>query len=211
MGTRISTGILLVAGLVLIVLRPGGWLVLGLLITIAGVVRIWELRRGKLRHVPWPLTFIALFMPGPAGPVYLEELGYSANEVRGRERGRHVWHAVVASPRTLVTVWHSWLRAKLVGLTVRAVSRRVHEVQLMVQADPRRHRVARRRLRRYCRLILLATGRWQYHEYAVPAHALLLSCRQPVEKGGGAELDARIQQEMEKLACALTSRRPDRA
>lgn len=209
MGTRISTGILLVAGFVLILVRPGGWIVMALLITIAGAVRVHGLRRGKLRFVPWPLTIIALMMPWPAARVYLEELGHSAGAVLGRERRRHVWHAVVASPGTLVTVWHGWLREKLVKLAAWALAGRVHQAQLLLW-DTRRRRVALRRLRRYCRLILCATGDGQYHEFAGPAQVLLLSC-QEARNGGGAELDARIRQEVEKLVCVLANRRPDPA
>lgn len=209
MGTRISTGILLVAGFVLILLRPGGWIVMGFLIAIGVVVRVHGLRRGKLRFVPWPLTIIALMMPWAAAHVYLEELGHSAGAVLGRERRRHVWHAVVASPRTLVTVWHGWLRGQLVKLAVWALVNRVHQVQLLL-GDTRRRRVALRRLRRYCRLILCATGGGQYHEYAGPAQVLLLSCRE-AKNGDSAELDARIRQEVERLVCVLTNRRPDPA
>jgi hypothetical protein len=153
-------------------------------------------------------------MPRSDAHIYLEELGHSVNEVRGRERGRHVWHAVVASPGTLVTVWHGWLRERLVRLAVHALSRRVHQVQLLLRdaaAGPRRHRVALRRLRWYCRAILLATGGWQYHEYSGPARALLLSCRRSVEHGGGTEMDAQILREVKKLAGVLTKRSPDLA
>ena len=210
-GTRIPTGTLLVAGLVLLVVRFDGWIIACSLITSAGVIRTFDLRRGGLEFVPWPLTIIALIMPWAAAHRYLEELGNSANEVRGRERRRHVWNAVVASPGTLVTVWHGWLRAKLVKLAVRALCHRVHQVQLLIRETtpaPRQYQ----RLRWYCRLILCATGSGQYHVYADPARALLRSCRQSAENaGGGAELDARILNEVEKLACALTSRHPDHA
>ncbi len=208
MGTRIPTGILLVAGLVLLFVRPGEWIIVVLMAAVV-VIRICDLRRGTLKFAPWPLTIIALFMPRPAARSYLEELGHSVNQVWGRERGWHVWDAVKAFPGTLVTVWHCWLRAKVVTLTVRVLSRRVHQLLLTDMAvSPRR---ALRRLRRYCRLVLYATGRAQYRMYADSARALLRSCEQLTEHGGGVELDALVRQEAEKLACALTSRRPDRA
>lgn len=202
---------LLVAGIVLLVVRPGEWVIAVLLISVAGVIRIHDLRRGALRFVPWSLTIIALIMPRPEARAYLEELGHSANAVRGRERRRHVWDAVVAAPRTLVTVWYGWLRSKMVRMTVRVLSRRVHDVQHLIEGaavGSRSYRAALRRLRRYCRVILCATGSGQYREYAVPARALLECCRQ---SGNNDADDARIRQEVEKLACALTSRRPDRA
>jgi hypothetical protein len=204
---------LLVAGIVLLVVRHGEWIIAVLLISGSGVIRIYDLRRGALRFVPWSLTIIALVMPRPAARAYLEELGHSANAVGGRERRRHVRVAVMAAPRTLVTVWHGWLRTKMVRLTVRVLSRRVDGVQYLIEnsaVGSRRYRVAVRRLRRYCRVILCATGSGQYREYAVPARALLECCRQ---SGGGRDADAaaRIRQEVEKLACALTSRRPGRA
>jgi len=213
-GTRIPTGVVLVAGLVLLVALPGQWIVAGLLITITGVIRIYDLRRGRLRFAPWPLAIIALLMPRPVAHSYLEEFGHHNNEIPGWERRRHVRNAIVASPGTLVTVWHDWLRAKMVKLTVRALSSRVHQAELLVQdmtAGARQYRVALRRLRRYCRLILCATGSGRFHEYAGPACALLLSCRQSAENGGGAELAERIRQEVRMLACALTSWRPDHA
>lgn len=213
-GTRIPTGILLIAGLVLLVVRPDWSIIAGLLIIAAGVIRIHDLRRGRLKGAPWPLTIIALFMPRPAAHSYLEELGHSASEVCGRERKLHVRHAVAAAPRTLVTVWHCWLRTQLVKLTVWVLSNRVPPVQHLIQdmaASPRQYRTALRRLQRYCRLILCATGNEQFHEYADVARGLLLSCRQRRKNGSSAELDARIRQDVEKLACALTNRRPDRA
>lgn len=214
MGTRIPTGVVLFAGLVLLVVLPDQWIVAGLLITITGVIRIYDLRRGRLRFAPWPLTIIALLMPRPVAHSYLEEFGHNINEMRGWERRRHVGNAIVASPGTLVTVWHDWLRSKVVELTVRALSSRVHQAELQVQdmaAGARQYRVALRRLRRYCWLILCATGSGRFHEYAGPARALLLSCRQSTEYGGGAELAERIRQEVGMLACALTSRRPGHA
>lgn len=205
-------GILLVTGLLLLVVLSNSWIIAGLLITIAGGIRIYDLRRGRLKVAPWPLTVVALIMPRPAAHAYLETLGHNINQVRGRERRRHVWHAVRAAPGTLVTVWHDWLRSTLVKLAVWALSRRVRQIQLGIQElDPRQYRAAVRRLRRYCQLILCATGSGQYHEYADSARALRLSCRQWIKNGGGQELDARIQQEVEKLAATLTSRRPDRA
>ena len=213
-GTRIPTGILLIAGLVLLVVRSDWWIIAGLLIITAGVIRIYDLRCGKLKIAPWPLTIIALFMPRPAAHSYLEELGHSANEVRGRERKRHVWHAVVAAPRTVGTVWHGWLRTQLMRPTVWALSHRVPQAQLIIQdmaATPRQYRAALRRLQRYCQLILCATGNEQFHEYADVARTLLLSCRQWTKNGSSAELDAQIRHDVEKLACALTNRRPDRA
>lgn len=214
MGTRIPTGILLVAGVLLLLARPGEWLVAGIMITAAGVLRTWDLRRGRLSHAPWPLTIIALFMPPSAARSYLEEFAHTTGEVRGRERRRHVWNATAAGPRTLAAVWHDWLRAKLVRLTVRALSSRIHRAKSVIQdltAEPRRYRAAIRRLRRYCRLILCATGSWRCHEYEGPARALLSSCKQMAENGGGAEAAARIRLEVEKLVRALASRRPDRA
>jgi hypothetical protein len=213
-GTRIPTGILLVAGLVLLVIWPSEWIIAGLLINTVGGIRIYDLRRGRLKFVPWPLTIIALIMPRPAAYSYLEDLGHSANEVQGQERRRHIWHAVVASPATLITVWRVWLRARLVELILWVLFHRVHQARRLIQdvaPGSRQYRVALRRLRRYCRLITLTSGSGQYHEYVGPARALLLSCRQSAEKGGDADLDARIWQELEELARALASRRPDRA
>jgi hypothetical protein len=213
-GTRIPTGIVLVAGIVLLVFWPEKWIISGLLIIVGSVIRIYGLRRGKLKFVPWPLTVIALVMPRPAAHSYLEEVGCSANEVRGRERRRHVWRAIVASPGTLVTVWHGRLRAKLVKMTVWALSRRVRQVQFQiwdVTASHRQYQAALRSLRRSCWLILCATGRGQYPEYAAPARALLVSCRRSAENGGEAELAARIRREVDKLAFVLTTWRPDRA
>lgn len=214
MGTRIPTGILLVAGPALLVILPKGWIVAVLSITVAGVFRIRDLRRGRLAFAPWPLTIIALIMPRPVAHSYLEEFAHNANEVGGQERRRHVWNAIRAAPVTLVVVWHDWSRARLVGLTARVLSSRVHQVQLVIQdltTDPRRYDAAIRRLRRYCRLILCATGSGRFHEYAGPARALLLSCGQAAENGAGAEPAARIRQEVDKLVCVLTNRRPDRA
>jgi hypothetical protein len=204
--------LLLVAGIVLLVVHRGEWVIAVMSISVAALIRIIDLRRGALRFVPWSLTIIALVMPRPAALTYLEELGHSANAVRGRERRRHVRVAVVAAPRTLVTVWHGWLRSKVVWLAVRVLSRRVHAVQHLIEdaAVGPRYRLALRRLRRYCRVILCATGSWQYHEYAGPARALLESCRRSDGSDDVAAL-ARVRQDVEKLACALTSRRPGRA
>lgn len=110
MGTRIPTGIFLVAGLVLLVVMPGLWIIASILITIAAVIRIRDLRRGKFKFAPWPLTVIALIMPRPAAHSYLEEIGHSANEVSVLERRRHVRNAIQKFPETLVTVWHGWTR-----------------------------------------------------------------------------------------------------
>ena len=162
--------------------------------------------------MPWPLTIIAVAMPRPDARVYLEDLGHSANAVQGRERRRHVRVAIVAAPRTLVTVWHGWLRSKMVWVAVRVLSRRVPGVQHLIESSAvgsRRYRVALRRLRRYCRVILCATGSGQYREYAAPARAILECGRRPGYDD--AEAAARVRQEVEKLACALTSRRPGRA
>jgi hypothetical protein len=212
-GTRVPTGILLVTWLVVLVVAPGEWIIAGLLISVTAAIRFYDLRRGALRFMPWPLTVIAFLMPLPAGRDYLEEVGQNVSEARGRERRRYVLNAVVASPRTLVTVWHGWLRAKMVFVTVRVLSRRVHDVQLLIEAagvGQRRYRVALRRLRRYCRVILYATGRGQYREYAGPARALLEITRQ-LPDDLDADVAARINQEVEKLACVLTNRRPGRA
>jgi hypothetical protein len=211
---RIPTGILLVAGFVLLVVLPEFSIITGSLMIVTAVLRVRDLRRGRLGLVPWPLTVVALLMPRPAAHFYLEDLGHNANEVRGRERRRHVWHAVMASPGTVVTVWHGWLRSKLVAMTVWALAHRVHQVQLLfqeVEVGSRRYRAALRRLRWYCRLILGVTGNGHRHEYTAPARTLLQSLRQSAESGGDAKSDARIRQEVERLACALTSPRPDPA
>ncbi|WP_133903449.1 hypothetical protein [Actinophytocola oryzae] len=202
------------AGLVLLVVRPEKSIIALILITIAAVLRIRDLRRGRLRFAPRPLTVIALLMPLSVARSYLEEFARNATEVHGREARRHVWNAVVESPATLVTVWHDWFRTKLVRLTARLLSSRVDRVRLVIRdlaAAPGRHEAALRRLQRYCRLILLATGSGQFHDYAGPAEALLRSCRQSAENGGDAELTTRIQKDVDRLVCALASRRPDRA
>jgi hypothetical protein len=213
-GTRIPTGFLLVAGFVLLVVLPEFSIITGALMIVAGAVRVHDLRRGRLGVVPWPLTIIAVLMPRPGAHNYLESLGHNANEVRGRERRRHMWDAVLASPGTLVTVWHGWLRSKLVAVTVWALADRVDQVQQLLKdaaVDPGRRHAALRRLRRYCRLILCVTGNAHRHECAVAAFALLQTLRQSADSRGDAELDARIRRDVEKLACALTSPRPDPA
>ena len=204
----------LVAGIVLLVVRPDEWPVALLLIFVSGMIRIYDLRRGALRFVPWSLVIIALAMPLPVARGYLEELGHSANAVPGRERRRHVRVAVVAAPRTLDIVWRRYLRSTVVLLAVRVLSRRVHDVQQLIEGaavGSRRYRVALRRLRRYCRVILCATGSGQYREYAVPARALLDCCRPPAGGCGDADAAVRVRYEVENLACALTGRRPGRA
>jgi hypothetical protein len=205
---------LLVAGIALLVVLPDEWPIALLLIFVSGMIRIHDLRRGALRFVPWSLVIIALVMPLSAARGYLEELGHSANEVGGRERRRHVRVAVVAAPRTLGIVWHGYLRSKVVRLTVRVLSSRVPDVQHLIEGaavGSRHYRSALRRLRRYCRVILCATGSGQYREYAAPARALLECCRPPASGGDDADAALRIRRGVENLACALASRRPGRA
>jgi len=193
---------------------PGQWVVAGLLITVGGALRIYDLRSGKFRFMPWPMTIIAFVMPRPTAHSYLETVGHQVNEVQDQVREQYMRDAIKAAPKTLVTLWCRWARDTFVRVTVGIVSRRVHHVQPLIEdatASPRRYRVVLRRLRLCCRLILCATGNGKYHQYAAPARALLSSCRHAAEDDGSAELAALVRQDVEKLACALANRRPDRA
>jgi hypothetical protein len=80
-------------------------------------------------------------------------------------------------------------------------------IETAAPASPR-HRAALRRLMLYCRLILCATGSWQYDECARPARALL-NCRH--SNGSPEELAMRVRLEVAYLVSALTTWRPDRA
>lgn len=213
MGTRVTAGILLVAGIVLLVIRPAGWIIAGLSITIAAAIRIYDLRRGRLRSAPWPVVIIALLMSHPAACRYLEEVGGSAGEVEGDARRRQLRDAFRNAPGTLVTVWRGRLRSPWVKLAGRVLSHRVEEMRLLIEdatPDQRRYQVALRRLRRYCWLILCATGSGD-GVYSRPARALRHSCRESAVNAGDADLAAQVRQDVKKLACALTSERPDRA
>lgn len=180
--TLVLLGILAIAGLIfLVVWRSAGKIAVfaGALLVISRVLVFCDLRRHHLRYAPWPLTITALFMPQADARRYLEALASGFYELRGRLRRRHMWNAIRTAPRAVLALWHLWLREKWVALAVRGLTDRVHLIQGLIESTPpgsRRHRAARRRLRRYCRLILCATGTWQYDEIARPARALL-RCR----------------------------------
>lgn len=189
--TLVLLGILAVAELIfLVVWHNAGKIVVFAcaLLVISRVLVFCDLRRHHLRYAPWPLTITALFMPQADARRYLEALASGFYELRGRQRRRHMWNAIRTAPKASLALWHCWLRAKWVALAVCALTDRVHRVQGLIESTPpgsRRHRAARRRLRLYCRLVLCATGTWQYDEIARPARALL-RCRPP--KGEIAEL-----------------------
>jgi len=165
------------------------------LLAVVVATRLCDLRQRNGAGIPWSLTVIAMLLPPGQDRYYLGYLTAGVDRTRRGERRRHTWNAVTATPGTLVTLWGGWLRTGLVRLTIAALRDQVTEAK---QAPP--SPATRRRLRRCCRLIRLATGGRQYQVLTEAAQTLSLTC---------ADAGADVRQETAALVTAMTEWRPD--
>jgi hypothetical protein len=180
----------------------------GALIGISIIIRIRDLRTEDLADVPLSIVIVAVLSPPAHARDYLADLGSAATETRGRERRRHLVNIIATAPQTLATLWSGWLRTSLVRFTITALSRRIARLEHTLTEHPW-PRLTLPRLRLFCRLILCATGSWQYGDLAEAARALSRTCRRSAVSSGHA-LGTSIHRETNELVTTMGAWRPHR-